>query len=232
MKTLSETVGQMVAERPARAHVFEEAGIDYSKVGEQTLAEACRKKGLDPDSLLDRLVEMDRKEDSAERNWSEIPLAELCDCIETTFHRQLKTELPRIGILLYRVTEGLGNRHHELHRVLELYSLFSGDLKMHMMREEETLFPLIRELERTGSADQDLFRMLEQMEIEHECASQSLREMRSLTRDFNPPADACDTYRAVLDALRNLESVLHEHFGLENNVLFPRVFQMQFAGSV
>ncbi len=231
MKARSETVGQMVANRPARVQVFEEAGIDYSN-GEQTLAEACRKKGLDPDSILDRLIELDRKQDSAERNWSEIPLRELCDCIESTFHCQLKTELPRVGILLYRVAEGHAERHHELSRVLELFSLFSGDLKMHMLKEEETLFPLIRELEQTGSADQDLFRMLEQIEIEHECASQSLREMRSLTRDFNPPADACDAYRAVLEALRNLESVLQEHFGLENNILFPRVFQMQFTATV
>jgi len=232
MKAVSETVGQMIAERPARARVFEEAGIDYSNVGQQTLAEACRKKGLDPDSILDRLIEGDRKEDSAVRNWSEIPLGELCDCIETTFHTHLKEELPRVGVLLYRVAEGHGERHHELNRVLELYSLFSGELKMHMMKEEETLFPFIRELERSGSADEDLFRMLEQLEIEHQCASQALREMRSLTHDFHPPADACDAYRAVLDALRSLEDILQEHFGIENNVLFPRVFQMQFAATV
>jgi regulator of cell morphogenesis and NO signaling len=201
-------------------------------LGQQTLAEACRKKGLDPDNILDRLIEMDRKEDSAVRNWSEIPLGELCDCIETTLHSQLKQELPRVGVLLYRVAEGHGERHPELCRVLELYSLFSGDLKMHMTKEEEMLFPLIRELERTGSADQELFSMLERLEIEHECANQALREMRSLTRDFNPPADASDCYRAVLDALRNLENLLQEHFGIENNVLFPRVFQMQFAATV
>jgi regulator of cell morphogenesis and NO signaling len=232
MKAVSETVGQMIAERPARARVFEEAGIDCSALGQQTLAEACRKKGLDPDSILDRLIEVDRKEDSAVRNWSEIPLGDLCDCIETTLHSQLKRELPRVGVLLYRVAEGHGERHPELTRVLELYSLFSGDLKMQMTKEEETLFPLIRELERTCSADQNLFRMLEQMEIEHECTNQALREMRSLTHDFNPPADASDAYRAVLDALRNLENHLQEHFGIENNVLFPRVFQMQFAATV
>src|SRR5580698_2080698 len=146
MSSVSEKVGQMVAERPGRARVFEEAGIDYCSVGQQTLAEACRKRGLDPDSVLDRLAAVDRKEDSAVRNWSEIPLGDLCDCIEAMFHGQLKEELPRIGILLYRVSEGHGQRHPELNRVLELYSHFSGDLKLHMIKEEETLFPLIKEL--------------------------------------------------------------------------------------
>lgn len=217
----------MVAERPARARVFEEAGIDYCE-GEQTLSEACRHRGVDPDSILNRLENADRKADSAIRNWSEIPLGELCDCIVHVYHDPLKQELPRIGMLLYRVAEGDGTRHPELNRVLELFSLFSGDMKLLMTKEEEVLFPMIAEI-----GDEPLghhfAESIARFEAEHEQIGHALDEIRQLTHDFNPPSEACSTYKAVLDALRNLDRDLHEHTGIENNILFPRVFQMLFA---
>jgi regulator of cell morphogenesis and NO signaling len=231
MTAMTETVGQMVAERPARARVFDEAGIDYGH-GEQTLAEACRRRGIDPDSIIDRLMALDRNGDSAVRNWSEISLADLCDTIVTSFHEPLKNELLRIGTLLFRVAEGDGERYPELNRILQLFSLFSGDLKMHMTKEEAVLFPLIKELETDGdAAAADLSAAIEQLEVEHQTAVRALAEMRELTCDFCPPGGACDAHRAVLDALQGLEHNLHEHFGIENNILFPRVFQMQFAGA-
>lgn len=227
MTTYSRTMREMVAERPARARVFEEAGIDYCS-DEQTLTEACHSRGVDPDNILDRLENADRKADSAVRNWAEIPLGELCDCIVKVYHAPLKQELPRIGMLLYRVAEGDGERHPELHRVLELFSLFSGDLKLHLTKEEEIFFRMVTEIE-ADAHDHDLSKLIECLEAEHEHALHALDEMRNLTHDFNPPSDACSTYKAVMDALRNLTRDLHEHLGIENNILFPRVFRSQFA---
>ena len=47
--------------------------------------------------------------------------------------------------------------------------------------------------------------------------------MRALTRDFTPPADACNTYRALLSGLAELEADMHAHVHKENNILFPRL---------
>ena len=38
---------------------------------------------------------------------------------------------------------------------------------------------------------------------------------------FQPPADACNTYRALFAGLRDLEEDVHRHVHLENAVLFP-----------
>jgi regulator of cell morphogenesis and NO signaling len=230
MTALSETVGRMVAESPARARLLEDAGIDYC-LGEQTLAEACERGGVDPESLLDQLEALDRNQDSAVRNWSEITLSALCDAIVHEFHDSLREELPRIGLLLCRVAEGDSARHPELNRILELFSLFSGDLKLHMTKEEETVFPLIRKLESRREACSDLTEMVARLELEHASAVRSLDNMREWTHDFCPPGDACGAYRAVLDALQALERNLRDHFSVENNVLFPRVFQLQFVGT-
>ena len=44
-----------------------------------------------------------------------------------------------------------------------------------------------------------------------------------LTADLEAPADACGTWRALYDGLRELELDLMRHVHLENNVLFPAV---------
>lgn len=231
MTALTEKVGRIVAERPARARVFAEAGIDYDH-GDQTLGEACRRRGIDPDSIIDRLMALDRNGHSAVRNWSEMSLGELCDDIVATFHEPLKNDLPRIGTLLFRVAEGDGDRHPELNRMLELFSQFSGELKLHMAKEESSLFPVIKELEADRDADvEDLCDAIEKLEFEHEAARRALDEMRELTRDFCVPHGACDAHRDVFDALQGLERSLLEHFGIENNIVFPRVFQLQFVGA-
>jgi regulator of cell morphogenesis and NO signaling len=67
---------------------------------------------------------------------------------------------------------------------------------------------------------------IRQMETEHEAAGAALAQMRALTGGYAPPADACPTFMALYDALRELEDDLHEHIHLENNILFPRSIAM------
>jgi regulator of cell morphogenesis and NO signaling len=61
---------------------------------------------------------------------------------------------------------------------------------------------------------------------EHDDAGEALRRLRELTNGFQPPADACNTYRALFDGLKDLEEDLHRHIHLENSVLFPAAEQM------
>jgi regulator of cell morphogenesis and NO signaling len=226
MSSLTQAVDNLILERPARARVFDEMGIDFAG-RRQTLAEACRQSGVDPKIVLERLDRADREIVAASTDCSRPTLGELCAQIVAEFHAPLKEELSRIGTLLYRVAEGAGEHHPELNRVLRSFSLLAGDLKLHMTKEENILFPLIEELE-TASADcGDLSTLIERLEQEDVQAVAALREIRQLTRDFTPPGDACETYREVLSALRQLERAIFEHAGIENNILFPRVCQLE-----
>jgi regulator of cell morphogenesis and NO signaling len=65
------------------------------------------------------------------------------------------------------------------------------------------------------------------MEHEHAEAGEALQRMRDLTDGFTPPEGACNTYRAMLDALTELERDMHQHVHKENNVLFPRASAAQ-----
>ena len=55
----------------------------------------------------------------------------------------------------------------------------------------------------------------------------ALARLRELTGGYQAPVDACATFQALYEALPALESDLHEHIHLENNILFPRSIEQE-----
>ncbi len=73
----STLVGQLVTERPRRAHVLERYGIDYCCDGKRTLKDACAAKTLDLDEVLNELRAVDvGPEDADQIDWSRRPMSE------------------------------------------------------------------------------------------------------------------------------------------------------------
>ncbi len=229
--TTATTLGQLVADRPARSRVFDKLGIDFCCGGKKSLDEACRDKGLDPQSVLQVLL---ASEDVAAGptggglvDAARMSLTELCDHVEQTHHAYLKDELPRLHAMARKVASVHGERCPWMRDVLEIFEPFMEEMIHHMEKEEGLLFPLIRELE--AGADADVAGPIRAMEQEHDEAGDALARMRALTDDFTPPLGACNTFRATLDALAELESDMHQHVHKENNVLFPRAISHQVA---
>jgi regulator of cell morphogenesis and NO signaling len=54
-----------------------------------------------------------------------------------------------------------------------------------------------------------------------------MARIRALSGGFQPPGDACPTYRALYQGLAEFENDLHQHVHLENNILFPRALAME-----
>ena len=70
-------------------------------------------------------------------------------------------------------------------------------------------------------------RPIAMMTQEHDAAGALMATMRRLSSDFTAPEDACPTYRAFYDGLKEFEQDLHQHIHLENNILFPRALQLE-----
>src|SRR5690606_32619218 len=124
-----------------------------------------------------------------------------------------------------------GHSDARLHEVREVFLGFSGELLVHMMKEEQVLFPLIRQLEASSSAISfhcgSIANPIRQMELEHHDAGAALGQMRALTDGYQAPEWACNTYRAMLDALAHLERDMHQHIHKEDNVLFPKSIKLE-----
>jgi len=62
---------------------------------------------------------------------------------------------------------------------------------------------------------------------EHDGAVDALRSLRTVTKEYALPEDACISYRTLYQALEGFEADLHQHIHLENNILFPQAIAME-----
>jgi regulator of cell morphogenesis and NO signaling len=227
---LNESVGQLVAKQPGLSRVFEELSIDFCCGGNRPLGEVCTELGLDAGAVVEKLrAATSEKADGP--NCLEISLTELCDHIEQTHHAYLRVELPRLTQMANKVADVHGERKPELHEVKEVFAALRSELEPHLMKEEQILFPAVRQMEVSseplqlpfGSVGNPIHCMMQ----EHDIAGSALSTLRCLTADYEPPHDACNTYRALFDGLHELETDLHEHIHKENNILFPGAIEYE-----
>lgn len=226
------TVGQLVAERPSRSRLFQKLGIDFCCGGKKPLELVCREKGLDFRTVATLLEAEDADDRGTDIDASAMPLTALCDHIEETHHGYLRAELPRLNAMVHKVAHVHGEHHPWMREVLEVLVVFTEELSSHMLKEEQVLFPIIRAIDagRPGAAAHcggTLANPIRAMEHEHDSAGDALARIRVLTSGFTPPEGACNTFRASLDGLRELEADMHQHVHKENNVLFPRALQLE-----
>ena len=235
MTTASKrAVGEWVTERPSRSRVFERLGIDYCCGGKQPLDAACSEADHDLDEVLEALHESDMcSAGEQDIDWSLAKMSDLVDHIVSTHHAYLRRELPRLSEMGAKVAAAHAARHPEVVACQDICTMLGAELSSHMDKEEQILFPMIKELEGAESVPQfhcgSIENPIAALEDEHDSAARALRKLRDLTHGYEPPDDACNTYRAWLDGLRELEADMHRHVHKENNILFPKAIHYQAA---
>ncbi len=222
--TPDSTVGALAARYPQSTRVFSRHGLDFCCSGGKPLQQACDDAGANLDTVLAELASaMEARPD--EHNWSGAPLADIIEHILERFHAPLREELPRLKGMARKVVEVHGDKDPRLARILETFVALETELGEHMLKEERILFPMILRGEGALAGGP-----VAVMEDEHESAGAALRQMRALTSDFVAPEGACTTWKALWHGLESLESDMHQHIHLENNILFPRALGKAAAG--
>jgi len=231
---LTKSLAQIVNNNHRAAGVFEKHHLDFCCKGKRSLQQACAEIELSTDKILAELKsnETGHKGKTA-TDFNTISLSQLVEYIVTTHHEYVKKEMPAIAMYLQKIAAKHGEHHPEMLKVFELFMAVKEEMEQHMQKEEVVLFPRIKELEKqlgTGNSSQVNISYLKapihMMEQEHEHAGDALAEIRKLTSNFNPPADACTTYRLSFAALEAFELNLHQHVHLENNILFPKALHL------
>ncbi len=216
--TPDTAVGEIAVDYPLATRVFARHNIDFCCGGGKPLGEVCNKLGLDTDAVLKELHHELASDDITQQRWDEAPLGDLIDHILATYHRPLDEELPRLEAMLRKVNSVHGEKDPErLTELLRVFVELKDELTSHMSKEEQVLFPMIK----SGNGAMAMG-PVNVMIDEHESAGDALKRIRVLTDDFQPREDACTTWRALWHGLGVLETAMHEHIHLENNILFPR----------
>ena len=229
MKEITQlTLAQIVNNDFRTSTVFERYHLDFCCKGKRTLEQACLEQQL----LLDEVtadLENSLTNNETTPDFKEMNLTRLCEYIVNTHHAYVKKEMPLISAYLQKVASKHGDRHPELINIAELFSALKEEMDNHMQKEELILFPRIKELQKLANHEnanlQNNINYLQSpvtvTEHEHDHAGNLMNKIRILSNDYNPPVDACTTYRLSYVVLQAFELDLHQHVHLENNILFP-----------
>jgi regulator of cell morphogenesis and NO signaling len=211
---------------PQSSDLFKRNRLDFCCGGNRPLSEAALEQNLDVPELMNQLEELYKKHNGTAENmevWTDTDSEELIEHIKNKYHRELEEELKMLSPYVTKVAKVHGERHDELLKVNELFYELKKELLEHTAKEEATVFPLLLELESADDGKRaGIIAEIEELEKEHDDAGSILKQLREITEDFNPPIDACGTYRLVYKRLEALESHTFMHVHLENNILFPR----------
>lgn len=237
MITTNTTVREIATELPQSTRLFEKLKIDYCCGGNRPLTEACASAGIDVDQVKQMLAEVAKSNTNGEQAlaFQNLSPTALITYIVDTHHAFTKSEMARLRLLADKVLAVHGGNHPELVHLNELFTRLCAELTPHMFKEEQVLFPYITAL--TEAANQNgavpfapfgtVNNPIRRMMSDHDIAGEILRELRSLTSDYNVPADACISFRTLYQALEDLEKDLHQHIHLENNILFPKALGLE-----
>ncbi len=223
------TVGELVAERPGRSRVFQSFSIDFCCQGKLTLEDACAKKDVPLASVIDQLEAESRDTEAPASNPADLSAHELVAHIVDTHHAFLKQELPRIHAMSQRVAQVHGGHTPSLVEVFQVFCDLAKEMAEHMQEEEQEIFPAIVALSQDGTKVDSLDETLGKLVQEHEKTGQGLAQLNELTNAYDPPEEACNTYRALFAGLADLEEDMHRHIHLENSVLFPATERLASA---
>jgi regulator of cell morphogenesis and NO signaling len=223
-------LGDIVTAYPVLATHLERLDLDYCCGGTTPLADACRANELDPRAVVIELA-AHLGSDDAPAAWSSMDAVELADHLVDTHHQYLWTELPRLQALVDKVVGVHGDRHPELWDIAACFEAIRADIEPHLMNEERVLFPAIGQLAAAGEPPTFGFgsigNPISMMLREHDDLGEMLRQLRTLTADYTAPADGCASYTALFAGLEQLEADTHLHVHKENNLLFPRVLELE-----
>ncbi|SDG62851.1 iron-sulfur cluster repair di-iron protein [Winogradskyella thalassocola] len=234
-KNTQKEIGQFVADDFRTAAIFSKYKIDFCCQGNRTVEEACDKKGIDSNQLMDELNHVLNSKGGETIDYKSWPLDLLAEYIEKKHHRYVEEKTPILRQFLDKLCKVHGERHPELFKINELFTASSGELASHMKKEELILFPFVKKMVKAklensavqspqfGTVENPIAMMME----EHDNEGSRFREIDALTNNYTPPADACNTYKVTFAMLEEFEKDLHLHIHLENNILFPEAIKLE-----
>ncbi|MDF2593681.1 MAG: iron-sulfur cluster repair di-iron protein [Clostridia bacterium] len=226
MFSKNDKIGDIVTKFPGASDIFYKYRIDFCCGGNRPLSAAIEEQNVDEQEVLEAVNNKytEFKEKNSEfTDWAKESPSRLIDYIINKHHAYLREKLPQLGDYVLKIMKVHGQNHEELFKVHKLFNHLRTELEGHLVKEEELVFPLIKEYEKTKDEKvrDKALKLIKELEDEHTGAGDVIKELREVTDHYHIPADACRTFETAYNGLKEIETDLFQHIHLENNILFP-----------
>lgn len=230
----TETVGAIAANDYRTAKVFRQMGIDFCYAGNKSLEEASREAGITLEQLRSALKHAARIKVAPSQEFNNWDLDFLIGYITNTHHRYARENAAVIYDLAQKAAYRNNEKLPELAKLATALFFFLDDLLNHLKKEEQILFPNIRQLVKKKSQSKittyTTFGLINEsatmMKKEHLAAGKDMKFFRKLTGNYTLPPDPCISHKCLFEKMKEFEDDLLLHVHLENNILFPKAIAL------
>lgn len=230
-------VADIVAKDYRTAEVFRRHGIGYCCGGKWPMEMACEMRGIDAEKIQAELEAAIRTiHVSTQLDFANWDIDFLIDYINYVHHRYLKKTLPETQLLLGEFAKEHIKKFPYLAELEKQFDLLLQQLLPSLQREEEVLFPYIRQMAHAHQHKEPyaaLFIRTMRKPVEetmfkgHETVSSIILSIRELTNIYTTPENVCISHKVVIAKLKELDNDLMQHLYLEQSILFPKAMAIE-----
>lgn len=234
------TLSDLAIHIPVSIELFEKYNFNYYQNGKQTFKEACEEKGLNY-SLID--AELNQLQHNSKTNsmltLEDMSVDRLIDFINGQHH---SNEAEVLDFIEDSIKKLIANPQCSADLILLLNEIdeYFHDLKdklvKHCEKEDKILFPYMRKLyelrrdklfTNTSQSNSFVKKPIQLLEAEHVQAATTLSKIKIITDNYSVPANAPKDYQKLMNNLKEFELEFHVHLHIENNILFPKVLELE-----
>ena len=190
----------------------------------------CENTGISKEQISVAMKRLPAEKNISCEEIEDLDLSSLIDHITGTHHQFTKEKAVTIYDLAQKVAYRHSENHPELAELVSAMFFFLHDLLNHITREEQILFPNIKQLlknkKRSKKGTYTTFGLIKEwvrlMQKEHQSACKSFKLFNELTNNYSIPQDACSSYKSLFRLMKEFEAGFLMLVGIENNILFTR----------
>jgi regulator of cell morphogenesis and NO signaling len=231
------TVSEIVTRDYRTAEVFRRYGIGYCCGGKWPLEIACEMQGVKPEQLLADLEKATRTVQVSSQldfeNWS---IDFLIDYIVHVHHHYLEKNLVLVKTLVSDFVREHARKYPWFEDLEQKNSLLSAQLVVSMKKEEEVLFPYIRQVAHAYKDKEPYAELLvrtlrkpvdDAIASDYKKIRELLLAIRNLSDMYTVPPGVCTSHKVVLSKLREQDNDISQHLFLEQSALYPRALAIE-----
>jgi len=203
--------------------------------GDDNIAEVCHKHRINPDFFLAILNTFHDTNYFPKEKLRHFQATLLIDYLQKAHHDFLQDKLPEISRLIKNMAKEHPLDEKTTGLISDFFAGYTNELTKHILREEETVYPYVLQLEKAvleNKMDDKLHRQINEdpitsYEAEHENVEEKLFDLKNILIKYLPEPQNDKPAYHVLCELFTLEKELNEHARMEDLILIPKVKSLE-----
>ncbi len=230
-------VADIVGQDYRTAEVFRRYGIGYCCGGKWPMQLACEMQGVDTGKLQAELEKAIRTIPVCNQlDFTEWDIDFLINYIINIHHQYLRKNLPLVQTLVSDFSKEHIKKFTWLGELERKMDLLSAQLLTSMKKEEEVLFPYIRQVAHAHKDKEAYAGLLvrtlrkpveEAMFSDYDKTTEIVSSIREITDRYAIPSNVCTSHKVVMAKLREQDNDIIHHLYLEQSILFPRAIAIE-----